>query len=257
MPARRDVLEGDAPTPRTGAGADRRTRGAAAGRTHDWARSGPSPELLRNRSGTRDRGATVLLSSHALSELEARAERVIMMDRGPDGRRRLHRRAEARGPAAGQDPPEGRCGSSRPPAGCRPGRVVGPGVLEIEVPGDRKIGSPAGDRVRTRSAGRRRCDPAVPRRSLCAFPAGTGSPPHEDGPHHGRQGDPGRAAQSLGPRHDAPDGQPRPRAHLPRQRSDRQRRRARARRGDREPVQPHHLPRAADRPPDRARRHRG
>ncbi len=45
-------------------------------------------------------------------------------------------------------------------------------------------------------------------------------------------------------------------AHLPRQRANRQRRRARPRRGDRQPLQPHHLPSPADRAPDLARRHR-
>jgi Cu-processing system ATP-binding protein len=85
-----------------------------------------------------DRGATVLLSSHALSELEARAQRVIMMDGGRmvadgsiDQLRRVARlpvRIRLRADA----------GVLALPPGVGPGRVAGPGVLEIEVPGDRR-----------------------------------------------------------------------------------------------------------------------
>lgn len=83
-------------------------------------------------------GATVLLSSHALSELEERAERVIIMDRGRmvadgslDELRRIARlQVRLRMRTADGQPA---------PAGLGPGRPAGGGVFEYEVQAERKM----------------------------------------------------------------------------------------------------------------------
>ena len=67
------------------------------------------------------RGATVLLSSHALSELEERAERVIIMDRGRVVGRRFRRRTtEDRAPACAV-PRASQGAAHKSAAGCRSG----------------------------------------------------------------------------------------------------------------------------------------
>lgn len=94
-------------------------------------------DIVREFAG---RGATVLLSSHALSELEDRADRVIIMDRGCvvasgslDELRRLARlpvRIRIR-PRVAADPVL--------PEGLPAPRRLASGMLEFEVPAERKI----------------------------------------------------------------------------------------------------------------------
>lgn len=94
-------------------------------------------DIVRELAG---RGTTVLLSSHALSELEDRADRVIIMDRGCmvasgslDELRRLARlpvRIRIR-PRAAADPVL--------PEGLPAPRRLASGMLEFEVPAERKI----------------------------------------------------------------------------------------------------------------------
>ena len=94
-------------------------------------------DIVRELAG---RGTTVLLSSHALSELEDRADRVIIMDRGCvvasgslDELRRLARlpvRIRIR-PRVAADPAL--------PEGLPAPRRLAFGMLEFEVPAERKI----------------------------------------------------------------------------------------------------------------------
>jgi Cu-processing system ATP-binding protein len=94
-------------------------------------------EIVRDLA---DGGATVLLSSHALSELEERAERVIIMDRGRlvadgsiDALRQIARlpvRLRVKGQGA----------ASSLPAGIAPARQApGSDIVEVDVPGERKM----------------------------------------------------------------------------------------------------------------------
>ena len=208
----------------------------------------------------RGRGATVLLSSHALTELEERAGRVIIMNRGvkvADGTLDELRRI------------------ARLPTRIRL-KVDGRGLATFRTGSGPSAAGAGSTATWSRSTPRRRSKIELLRRAT-----GEGAPVEdldvipptldELYAHFLRdagggamknilivaaQGDPGGPAQPLGARHDAAAGGARADAHLPRQRADRQRRRARARRGDRQPVQPHHLPAAADRAADLARRHR-
>ena len=68
----------------SGAGAAGTTAGAAARRADHGVRPCAAPDVLRNlgRTAVRDDGATVLISSHALNELEDRAEHVLDHETG-------------------------------------------------------------------------------------------------------------------------------------------------------------------------------
>ena len=79
---------------------------------------------------------------------------------------------------------------------------------------------------------------------------------HEGDPVHCAQGNPGGPAQSLGAGGDAAARGTVTVAHAARQRADWADRSLRARRGDRQPVEPDHLPAAADRAADLTRCHR-
>ena len=209
----------------------------------------------------RGRGATVLLSSHALTELEERAGRVVIMNRGDqvadgtlDELRRIAR-LPTRIRLQGHGAPGWRA--------CRTGsarltrwRRINGRMVEVDASPEAQDRAAAArhGRGRTRRGSRRGAADA--RRALRAISSVARRPRHEERPDRRAQGDPGGPAQPLGARHDAAAGRAGPDADLPRQRADRQRRRARARRGDREPVQPHDLPAAADRAADLARCHR-
>ena len=181
---------------------------AAAGRADHRARSGAAPELLRDyRASSRDSGATVLLSSHALAEIEERGRSRCRDESWPQDRGRHARSSFAA--CAG-------IGDARTPAraGGRDARIGGAcgdcdtacdgGVLEIALPTsaswsscgqlralpdwaeDVEVLRPSLDEIY--AAFLRREDALLAR-------------PHEADPTYRRQGDPRRPAQSLGRRH--------------------------------------------------------
>ena len=202
----------------------------------------------------RDDGATVLISSHALNELEDRAEHVLIMNRGRAGRA-----GHAGGTAldlATADPglARSRTRRQRRPAGL----------------------DERGERRDARTAASCWCPTRPARWSCCAsqpaIPASRNieiaAPTLDDLYAHflagecrvrniviiAGQGNQGRAAQSLGSGDHAAAGGAVAVPDLPRQRADRQCRRRRARCGRRQPVQPDDLSAAADRAADFARR---
>ena len=77
-------------------GLAQRPRAAAAGRADGVARPGHSRLGAKpHRSAMRDeRGATIVLASHNMAEVERLAARVIMLERGPHPRRRVAGRAD-------------------------------------------------------------------------------------------------------------------------------------------------------------------
>ena len=194
-------------------------------------------------------GATVLISSHALNELEDRAEHVLIMNRGllvaqgtlaelrsisqlpirvsldlahGDTSRRLDERDEHREPR---------------------GRVM---LVPEKASKMDCCASPPAIPASPTSRSRRRP-------STISMPIFSGRMPREEHRHHRRQGNQGRAAQPLGPGDHAAAGGACAVPDIPGQRADRQCRRRRARCGRRQPVQPHDLPAAADRAFDFAR----
>ena len=179
----------------------------------------------------RGRGATVLLSSHALTELEERAGRVVIMNRGvkvADGTLDELRRI-ARLPTRIRLKVT-RCRAGQRAELARAGRRLAPGQRPHGR--DRRHA-----RAQDRGAAARR--PTKARRSRistsCRRPSTSSTPTScvrrrprdEKHPDRRAQGDPGGPAQPLGAGDDAAAGGAGPHAHLPRQRADRHRRRAR------------------------------
>ena len=154
----------------------------------------------------RGRGATVLLSSHALTELEERAGRVIIMNRGvkvADGSLDELRRI-ARLPT--RSPPQGdRRGLANVPNWLGPvdgWRQVNGHMVEIDASPERKI------EVLRRATGEgapSRISTSCRRRSTSSTPTSFARRRRRDEKHPDRrpQGDPGGPAQPLGARDDA------------------------------------------------------
>ena len=202
----------------------------------------------------RDDGATVLISSHALNELEDRAEHVLIMNRGM---------LVAQGTLA-----ELRSISQLP---IRVSLDLAPDASGVPGMDDRR------SHAQRRTATSCWCRMKRERWNCCALrlaipasatlrsrrPPSTISTPiffagesrqHEQHRHHRRQGNQGRVAKPLGSGHDASAGGACAVPDFPRQRTDRQCRRRRARCRRRQPLQPHDLSAAADRAADFPRR---
>jgi Cu-processing system ATP-binding protein len=202
-PPDRHLFQGHAPARRPRPGADRPSAPSGAGRADLGPRPGLAARILCLLDDLAAKGASILLSSHALTEVEARTDRIVILS-GAGWSPKARWPTCAAGPTCRwrcMSPPATAMPPTLPAA--LPGAIMVDGALHLTCPQSAKLETWAASRGLATRWPISRCLPPSLEDLYAHFSRGPRNDPH---PLHRPDRVPHRLAQPLGRHRAGPDG---------------------------------------------------